>query len=85
VAEAKLIDDENGDTLWQDALAKEMYEVGVAFKILDNNEAMPVGYKRSSGHIVWDIKMDFMRRARWVRDGHRTPDLDNSKYAGVVS
>ena len=72
MAEAKAIDDENGDTLWQDALAKEMFEVGVAFKILDDDEAMPVGYEKSSGHNVWDIKMDFTQKARWVKDGHRT-------------
>ena len=83
--EAKEIDEENGNTLWQDALAKEMFEVGVAFKILDDDEKMPVGYTLSSGHIIWDIKMDFTRKARWVKDGHRTPDLDDSKYAGVVS
>ena len=83
--EAKEIDEENGNTLWQDALAKEMFEVGVAFKILDNDENMPVGYTLSSGHIIWDIKMDFTRKARWVKDGHRTPDLEDSKYAGVVS
>jgi len=62
-----------------------MFEVGVAFKILEDDEVTPVGYKKSSGHIVWDIKMDFTRKARWVKDGHQTPDLDDSKYAGVVS
>ena len=85
VAEAKAIDDENGNTLWQDALAKEMFEVGVAFKILDDHESTPVGYTKSSGRIIWDIKMDFTRKARWVKDGHRTLDLEDSKYAGVVS
>ena len=83
--EAKEIDEENGNTLWQDALAKEMFEVGVAFKILDDDEKMPVGYTLSSGHIIWDIKMDFTRKARWVKDGHRTPDLEDCKYDGVVS
>ena len=29
--------------------------------------------------------MDFTRKARWVKDGHRTPDLITSSYAGVVS
>ena len=29
--------------------------------------------------------MDFTRKARWFKDGHRTPDLEASKYAGVVS
>ena len=29
--------------------------------------------------------MDFSRKARWVLDGHKTPDPVGSKYAGVVS
>ena len=29
--------------------------------------------------------MDFTRKARWVKDGHRTPDPITSSYAGVVS
>ena len=85
VEEAKAIDAENGNTLWQYAIAKEMYEVGVAFRILDENENLPVGYSKSSGHMVFDVKMDFTRKARWVKDGHKTPNLDDSKYAGVVS
>ena len=62
-----------------------MFQVGVAFKILRDNEHIPVGYKKSSGHLIWSVKMDFTRKARWVKDGHRTPDLENCKYAGVVS
>ena len=29
--------------------------------------------------------MDFTRKARWVKDGHRTPDPKESNYAGVFS
>eukprot|EP00957_Ditylum_brightwellii_P020340 1534849-Ditylum_brightwellii.AAC.1 len=28
--------------------------------------------------------MDFTRKARWVLDGHRTPNANISTYAGVV-
>ena len=28
--------------------------------------------------------MDFTQKYRWVKNGHLTPDLDDSKYAGVV-
>ena len=62
-----------------------MYEVGVVFKILNENESLHVGYNRSSGHNIFDVKMDFTRKAQWVQDGHQTPDLDDNKYAGVVS
>ena len=29
--------------------------------------------------------MDFTPKARWVKDGHHTPDPKESNYAGVVS
>ena len=30
------------------------------------------------------MKMDFTRKARWVKDGHKTPDSTTSSFAGVV-
>ena len=79
------IDARNGNTLWRDALKKEMYNVGVAFEILDEGAHAPHGWKQVTGHLVWDVKMDFTRKARWVLDGHMTPDPIGSTYAGVVS
>ena len=38
-----------------------------------------------TGHLVWDVKMDFTRKARWVLNGHKTLDPIGSTYAGVVS
>ena len=38
VKEALDIDKENGDTFWFDVIAKEMKNVKVAFKILDDDE-----------------------------------------------
>ena len=37
------------------------------------------------GHLVFDMKMDFTRKARWVLDRHKTPNPIGSTYAGVVS
>ena len=85
VAEAQRIDRDNNNRYWQDAIDKEMLNVGAAFEILDDNSKIPVGWTQSSGHLVFDIKMDFTRKARWVKDGHRTPDPEYSTYAGVVS
>ena len=64
VEEVKALDLQNGNTLWKDALDKEMYQVGVAFKILEHDEQVPVGYAKSSSHIVFDVTMDFTRKAR---------------------
>ena len=79
------IDRRNNNTLWQEAIAKEMYNVSVAFKILEDHERVPVGWSPSSGHLVFDVKMDFERKARWVKDGHKCPEPETSSYAGVVS
>ena len=62
-----------------------MFQVGIAFKILRDNEHILVGYKKASGHLIWLVKMDFTQKDRWVKDVHRTPDLEDYKYAGVVS
>ena len=40
-------------------MALEIFEVGVVFKILGEDECMPVGYTKSGGHMVFDIKMNF--------------------------
>ena len=73
------------NTLWQDALAKEMGNVCVAFEILSPNTKAPPGWYKASGHIIFDVKMDFTRKARWVKDGHKTPNSTTSSFAGVVS
>ena len=81
---AKKLDDDNGNTLWVDALKLEMVNLSCGLHSLDDDEPTPVGWTRASGHIIWDVKMDFTRKARWVKDGHRTPDLESSTFAGVV-
>ena len=62
LAHAKELDRINGNTLWMDALKLEMHNVGVAFEVLADGEGAPKGWKRASGHIIWDLKMDFTRR-----------------------
>ena len=62
-----------------------MRNIAVAFEILVDGTVEPVGQTKSTGDVVFDVKMDFTRKARWVKDGHRTPDPGQSTYAGVVS
>ena len=82
---AKDLDHKNGNDFWIRAIEKEMYNVGIAFEILDKDKTAPVGWSKESGHLVFDVKMDFSRKARWVLDGHRSADPIGSTYAGVVS
>ena len=85
MADAIRIDQANGNRFWQDAIAKEMKQVAVAFEILDIGCQAPIGWSKLSGHLVFDVKMDFTRKARWVKDGHKTPQPELSTFAGVVS
>ena len=85
VKEAYLIDELNGNTLWRDAINKEMNNLKVAFDILPEGKRPPPGYSKASGHIIFDVRMTLERKARWVKDGHRTPEPDWCTYAGVVS
>ena len=62
-----------------------MYEVGIAFEVLEENAKALAGWSKVTGHLVFDVKMDFTRKARWVLDGHKTPDIVGLTYAGVVS
>ena len=85
VDEALKLDKENKNDLWEKAIKKEMANVHAAFDILEDNENLPVGYSKATCHIIFDVKMDFTRKARYVKDGHKTPDPEGSTYAGVVS
>ena len=43
VEHAKQLDRQNNNTMWMDALAKEMYNVGVAFEVLGKGQQAPNG------------------------------------------
>jgi hypothetical protein len=85
IVRAKEPDRINGNTLWMDTLTLELSNVGVAFKVLEDGKGVPQGWTQASGHIIWDLKMDFTRKARWVLDGHKLATPEGSTYAGVVS
>ena len=87
VKEALQIDKENGNTLWRDAIAKEMNTVQIAFKILDEEDTIPPGYKEIKCHMIFTVKLeDFRRKARFVAGGHLTETPPAvATYASVVS
>jgi hypothetical protein len=85
ITEARALDDKNGNTLWTDAVNREMENLKVAVYILPEGSKPPPGYTPSSGHLVFDVRMTLERKARWVKDGHKTPTPEWSTFAGVVS
>ena len=57
VEEACAIDAKNGNTLWVDAISKEMENVRVVFEVLSNGKSVPIGHQFVLCHLVFDIKV----------------------------
>ena len=41
-----------------------MTNVGIAFQLLKHGDDPPIGYTKASGHLIFDVKMDFTRKSR---------------------
>jgi hypothetical protein len=94
VKEALRIDEENGNHLWGDAIRKEMSKVRVAYKPHESHTPEEVwrggapdltGFQEIRCHIVFDVKMDFTRKARFVAGGHTTEAPAAMTHSSVVS
>jgi hypothetical protein len=84
VQEAYDIDKETGTDLWHKAILKEMKNNAIAFKFLDD-DTIPIGYQWISCHMVFDIKLDLTRKARFVAGGHWTDPDPTLSYSTVVT
>ena len=42
-----------------------MWNVAVAFEVMEDDKIQPKGYKLASCHIIFDVKMDFTRKAQY--------------------
>ena len=87
VERAREIDRENGNTLWQDATAKEMAAAWIAFVIVNDGEEPPVGCQHMECHLAFETKMEtnFRRKARLVAGGHMTETPAALTCSSVVS
>lgn len=92
--EALQLDKESGTDYWQRALAREMNNVQVAWKarddvtpqdVIDGKVPDMIGYKQIKCHIIFDIKMDLTRKARFVAGGHLTDAPQSITYSSVVT
>jgi hypothetical protein len=61
-----------------------MSAVMVASEVQPEEVTFVPGYKRIPGHVMWDVKMDFTRKARYVAGGHRTDPPKVLTYSSVV-
>jgi hypothetical protein len=62
-----------------------MKNVRVTFKFLEPSEKPAPGYKKIPLRMIFDIKMDFTRKARLVAGGHLTDLPSCLTYSSVVS
>ena len=86
VNEALAVDKKKGDTFWRDALDKELKNVWIALKLLQDDENILVGWKEITYHIIFDVKFDLRRKARLVASGHRNKDIPSHvTYSSVAS
>jgi hypothetical protein len=94
VEEALQIDKMTGTKHWENAIKKEMEKVGVAYMV--KNGITPddvrngrvkemIGFQEIKCHVVFDVKMDFTRKARFVAGGHMTQPATSMTYSSVVS
>jgi hypothetical protein len=94
VTEALEINKVTDTDFWQKAVNKEMAKVKIAWKT--NNKLTPqqargdraselIGFQEIGCHIIFDVKMDFTRKARFVAGGHTTTAPSSMTYSSVVS
>ena len=62
-----------------------MVNSNVAFHILGEEEQPQVGFTEITCHLIFDVKMDLTRKARYVAGGHLTDPPSSMTYASVVS
>ena len=81
VAEAMKLDAINGNHFWEESINKEMKKADVSYEPRDDvtpeqirrGEADDMkGFQEIKCHIIFDVKMDFTRKARFVAGGHTT-------------
>ena len=86
--EANKVDNQNGNTLWCDAICKEIRSVRSAFDVFEGTkDQLPVGYQFMKCHMIFDVKFgeNFRRKVQLVEGGHMTETPATLTYSSVVS
>ena len=90
--EALAINRETGTDHWKKAIDKEMSKVKVAFQARHDLSVgqchagqQLIGYTEIRCHMIFDVKMDFTRKARFVAGGHLMDAPSSVTYSSVVS
>jgi hypothetical protein len=80
---------------WRKAINKEMSGVKITWapthdghtpqQVWEGKVAKFIGFQEIGCHIVFDIKMDFMRKAHFVAGSHTTSAPSSLTYSSVMS
>ena len=87
VLQARKIDAKSGNTLWWDAICKEMKDMKPAFEVFEGGiQQIPSGFQEIKCHMIFDIKIgeNICRKARLVAGGHTTDAPATLTYSSVV-
>ena len=88
VLQARQIDAKSENTLWWDAICKEMKNVRPAFEAFGGGvEQLPSRFQEIKCHMIFEVKIgeNFRRKARLVAGGHTTEAPATLTYSSVVS
>jgi hypothetical protein len=95
VQEALQIDKETGTDFWWNAIQKELKKVTVALEYDEGVTTQQirdglakgeyVGFQEIKCHMIFDVKMDLTRKARFVTGGHLMEPPASITYSSVVS
>lgn len=92
--EALRLDEESGTNHWRHAINKEMSKVKVALEAREDvtpeqawsgKVLSMVRFQEIGCHLIFDVKMDFTRKARFVVGGHTMKAPSSITYSSVVS
>ena len=84
VAEAKQLDNDNVNTLWQDTFKKDMENSQVDFQLLGHEDKSPVGYKEIPCHLIFDVKMGLTQKSQYVVGGNLTNPPNSMTYSSDI-
>ena len=83
---AQRLDEKNGNTLWKEAILKELKQLDDydTFKLVEDENMND--YQRIPYHFVFDVKYDLRHKARLVAGGNHCDELPKEDtYSGVIS
>ena len=89
-----MIAKEVGNYYWDNALNKETSKVKVVWQRFDGVTSYQDilvlikelnGHQEISCHVIFDVRMDFQRKARFLAEGHMAEAPNSIPYSSVVS